>query len=36
LKEAQLLLRRIRKRETYSFVDEFIIPGEELDHWKAV
>jgi HD superfamily phosphohydrolase len=35
LRPAQDLLKRIRKRELYSFVSEFIIPGDEIDKWKV-
>lgn len=35
LKPAQALLKRIRKRQMYSFCDEFIIPFDERDMWKV-
>jgi len=35
LKSAQDLLKRIRKRELYSFVSEFIIPENEIEKWKV-
>jgi HD superfamily phosphohydrolase len=36
LREAQDILRRLRRRELYRYVNEFTVPSERLSRWKDV
>jgi len=35
LEPARAVIRRLRRRELYRFVDEYIIPGEHISNWKV-